>query len=147
MSWSQNGHHHREQDAVILGLASREAKPLALGFGGSFLKPSSKVHALANSFIDFSKTYPPFREILAQDGTTLEFIDDFVQTWDECNDFLYDFESLQRGAAWTKRQPLVPGPSHRLARYVYSREDFGRLERRLELQLYIMYAKMDDIVL
>jgi hypothetical protein len=150
MSWSYIDHRLHDFDAVTLGLASREARPLAEGFGGSFLCPSPEIHALEHSFIDFIKTYRQCREILSRAGTTLEFIDDYAQTWDEGSDFLYDYTELQRGAAWRKRQPLdplVPVPSHRLARYVYTKADIIRLQRRLELQLYIMYAKMDDIAL
>jgi hypothetical protein len=33
----------------------------------------------------------------------IEFLDDFSQTWDECNDFLDDCESLQPEAAFAQR--------------------------------------------
>jgi hypothetical protein len=131
----------------VIIAANRRAKPLALGFGGSFGDPSSTISALAKSFLTFRSTYKSFMQILAQEETTIEFIDDFSQTWDECNDFLDDYENLQHGAAFALRWPATPEPSHGLARYVYTDEDIVRLKKRVGFQLHIMLAKMDDIIL
>jgi hypothetical protein len=144
MSQFQSHFNRDDAAAVALGSASRDAKALALGFGGSYLTPSQTINALAVSASEFRKTFQAFAEMLTQDESSIEFFDEFAQTWDECSDFLYDYDRLRRGVAFAKRQPPVPAPAHRLARYVYTDKEIDRLRRRIELQHYIMLAKLDE---
>lgn len=97
---------------------------------------------LVHRFRRFFRMFPCFREILRHQNASIEFFDDFQQTWDECIDFLYHNPSWRHGN--TEPQPTL---LHRTACYVYNNSDLAVLERRLELQLHIMNAKINDILL
>lgn len=126
---------------------SPEAKALALGFGGTYRDPAPQIQTLANSVIDFHKSHSPFREILSREKITIEFLDDFDQTWDECNEFLYDFATFRGEVRSAQYRSTDPEPPHRPASYLYNDGDIAQLARRVELQLHIMHAKMNDVLL
>ncbi|KAJ9209322.1 hypothetical protein DTO166G4_9085 [Paecilomyces variotii] len=113
----------------------RIAGPLAM-------LPVGKLVALAKSFRSYFEVFPCFREIISHQNTSIEFFDDFQQTWDECIDFIHQNPSWHRGNASPQLTLL-----HQTAYYVYNNKDLAILERRLELQLHIMNAKIDDILL
>ncbi|KAJ5175439.1 uncharacterized protein N7482_001316 [Penicillium canariense] len=117
-----------------LWAACAEAGPLAA-------LPLEKIQGIACAFQAFYRTFRCFRRILRHQRTTLESYHEFQQTWDECNDFLH------HNPGW--RQDTVPQTTllHEIACYVYNHEDLDLLEKRLQLQLHIMNAKLDDIIL
>ncbi|KAJ6093413.1 hypothetical protein N7486_008702 [Penicillium sp. IBT 16267x] len=78
--------------------------------------------------------------MLQDQNTTLELFNESQQTWDECNDFFYHNPTC-RGRIVPQSTPLQK------ACYVYNGADLELLETRLKLQLHIMNAEIDDIIL
>ncbi|KAF7718620.1 Uncharacterized protein PECH_006351 [Penicillium ucsense] len=112
-----------------------EAGPLAA-------LPPDKTQRLEKRFREFYSTFKCFRSVLRDQHTTLESYHEFQQTWDECIDFLY--HSRKGGVEGAIPQATL---LHETASYVYNTSDLDLLERRLDLQLQIMHAKLDDIFL
>ncbi|KAJ5675776.1 hypothetical protein N7462_008673 [Penicillium macrosclerotiorum] len=117
-----------------LWLACAEAGPLAT-------LPQEKLEGVCRYYHAFYRTFRCFRRILRHQHTTLELYHEFQQTWDECNDFLRHNPDYC--------DDLVPQTTrlHETACYVYNDLDLDHLAKRVELQLHIMNAKMDDIML
>jgi hypothetical protein len=113
--------------------ASRDARLLA---------SSPDVHALVRSIATFHTTFHDFIKLIDRSGSPVEYLDHFYQTWDECDDFLHDYNVLRSGT--TKIGSLRPNTG---SRYVYTSEDVNCLESRVVLLLYIMQATIDDILL
>jgi hypothetical protein len=115
--------------------ACAEAGPLA-----SF--PPEKLQTTAQNFHAFYSTFRCFQRILRHQNTTLELYHEFQQTWDECIDFFH------HNPTWL-HEGTIPQPTllHQNACYVYTSADLDVLERRVNLQLHIMNAKIDDIIL
>jgi hypothetical protein len=113
--------------------ASRDARALA---------SYPDAEALAPSITSFHNTFDDFVKLCDRSGSPIEARDHFFRTWDECDDFLHDYDAIQNGA--TKLRG--PRPC-RGARYVYTELDVKDFGRRVGLLLYIMQAKMDDILL
>jgi hypothetical protein len=125
--------------------SSRDARPLAERSNDA---STSKVREIASTLVDFYETYPYFIQILQLNETSIESLHDFHQLWDECDDFCYDYDDIQKHRkSFAKRQPKLSTISFGGARYVYTNEDVERLETRAVSQLRIMQAKMDDIIL
>lgn len=118
-----------------LWVACAQAGPLAA-------LPPEKTQGIAKRFHAFYRTFRCFRRILRFQHTTLESYHEFKQTWDECNDFLH------HNPRW-RCQDTTPQTNmlHETACYVYNPSDLDLLERRVDLQLHIMNAKLDDIIL
>lgn len=123
------------------------AKPLAEGFDGTLRNPSLRVRLFARKAVSFKATFEDLQFILNEENITLEWIDSFYQTHDECNDFLFDFEDLQNGRGFDKRPAQLPDIPYKMARYTYTDAEIALLEEKIDLQLHIMNAKMNDIVL
>lgn len=113
--------------------ASREARLLA---------SHPDVHAFVTSITAFYTTFHDFIKLIDRSSTPVEYLAHFYQTWDECDDFLHDYNVVRSGP--TKFGSLRPNTG---SRYVYTSEDVKYLERRVVLLLYIMQAVMDDILL
>lgn len=124
-----------------------KAQPLALGFGGTFRRPSQVVKRLANEMASFQVAFKDLEFVLKRENTTVEWIDGFRQTFDECNDFLFDFQALQDGRDFDKRPTGFPDIPYTMGRYMYTDAEIAFLGERVGLQLNVMHAKMDDIVL
>jgi hypothetical protein len=75
----------------------------------------------------------------------VEWIDQLRQTLDECDDFLFDYQDLQNGKPFENRPSSLPGVQYRMPRYIYTDSEIVALERRIEIQLQIMRAKIDCI--
>lgn len=104
--------------------------------------PLEKLQWIAQTFHLFHHTFECFRRILQDQRTTLELFDQFQQTYDEGTDFFY------HNPTWRGECIAVQSTSlHESACNVYNNSDLDLLERRLELQLHIMNAKIDDIIL
>jgi hypothetical protein len=118
-----------------LWVACAQAGPLAA-------LPPDRIQGIAKRFHAFYRTFRCFRRILRFQHTTLESYHEFQQTWDECNDFLH------HNPRWG-RQDTTPQTNllHETSCYVYNPSDLDLLERRVDLQLHIMNAKLDDIIL
>ncbi|KAJ5480917.1 hypothetical protein N7539_006811 [Penicillium diatomitis] len=110
-----------------------EAGPLAA-------LPPDKTQRLEKRFCEFYSTFKCFRSVLRDQHTTLESYHEFQKTWDECVDFLYHSRKWGLEGAIPQATLL-----HETACYVYNNSDLDLLERRLDLQLQIMHAKLDDI--
>ena len=82
-------------------------QPLACGFRGTFGQPSWRVKRLAIAMASFQVAFQDLDFILKGEKT-FEGIDSFRQTWDECNDFLFDFQVLQGGREFDKRPTRLP---------------------------------------
>jgi hypothetical protein len=121
--------------AAALWVASCSAEPLAS-------RSIGEVAALAQKFNNFLNVFDHFQKILQHGNTTVEFYDDFLQTWDECNDFFSHNPTLKEAGTITHATTL-----HASTCYVYTNDDLGSLSRRLNLQLHIMNAKIDLIIL
>jgi hypothetical protein len=113
--------------------ASRDARPLA---------SYPDVQALRPSMTSFHNTFEDFAKLCDLSGSPIEARDHFYRTWDECAEFLRHRDAIQNGATKLGDPRLYGG-----ARYVYTKLDVKDLRRRVELLLYIMQAKMDDILL
>lgn len=120
---------------------------MAEGFGGTFTEPSGRVKVLESKAISFTTSFQALIYILNQEHMILAWADDFRQTFDECDDFLSDFQALQRGETFGKRLASLPDITYKMARYMYTDDEIAVLEQRIDLQLHVMHAKMDDIVL
>ncbi|OOQ85830.1 hypothetical protein PEBR_24007 [Penicillium brasilianum] len=118
-----------------LWAACAEAGPLAA-------LPQGRIQGIAQRFHAFYRAFRCFRRVLRHQHTTLESYHEYQQTWDECNDFLHHNPVFCL-------QDTLPQTNllHENACYVYNSSDLDLLERRLDLQLHIMNAKLDDIIL
>lgn len=123
------------------------AKPIAEGFGGTFQSPSGRIRVLARKAAFFTASFKDLMFILNEEKMILALLDDFHQTLDECNDFLFDFQALQNGQGFDKRPADSPEITYKMARYMYTDDEIAVLEERIDLQQHFMQAKMDDIVL
>ena len=118
-----------------LWVASAEAVPLAA-------LPPQKIQGIAKGYQAFYRTFRCFRRILRYQHTTLESYHEFQQTWDECNDFFY------HNPEWRPKDTLLQTTLlQEISCYVYNESDLDVLQRRLDLQLHVMNAKLDDIIL
>lgn len=124
-----------------------EARPLALGFQGTFRQPSRRVGRLARKMSAFCNAFKDLEFVLEGENTTVEGIDGFRQTFEECDEFLSDFQSLQAGQDFDKRPTGFPELPYKMGRYMYTDTEIDSLEARVDIQLNIMNAKMDDVVL
>jgi hypothetical protein len=113
--------------------ASREARLLA---------SSPDVHTLVTSITTFHITFHDFIKLTDRSGTPVQYLDHFYQTWDECDDFLHDYNVLRSDTTKVGSLRQYTG-----ARYVYTSKDVKYLENRVVLLLYIMQATVDDILL
>jgi hypothetical protein len=127
--------------------ACREARPLALGFGGAFQQPSRHVKRLASDMSAFHTAFKDLEFVLGGENTAVEWIDECRQTFEECEDFLSDFQSLQTGRDFDKRPTSFLELPYKMGRYMYTDTEIASLEARLHIQLNIMNAEMDDVVL
>ncbi|KAH0556497.1 hypothetical protein GP486_005608 [Trichoglossum hirsutum] len=124
-------------------MSEAEPRPLACGFNGSLIRPSDRVKKLASDITAFQTTFRELETILKEGKTTVERIDEFRQTLDECDDFLFDYQNLQDGKSFDKRPALLPDIQYRMPRYVYTDSEIAALESRIEIQLKIMHAKIN----
>jgi hypothetical protein len=133
--------------------ASCKANLLASGLSRTDPGPVSTFDAIGHKFRTFEKTYLELLEILRRDNKTIDVLDALThlslrQTLDEYNDFQYDSDALRRGAgSFSKRQLESPSLPYKVARYVYTDADILQLGEKMDLQIRIMQAKMDDMVL
>lgn len=120
-------------------LASKEAKPLVLGFGGACGAPSADVQRLA---IIVKRFLRAFNNLPRISKTSIERIPAFVQTLDECRDFNYDYDRLLQNTSnhFGKRKLGSNSPrlKYDLPRYVYTDQDIRKFEGRLNFQLQVM---------
>jgi len=126
---------------------SLQAEPLALGFGGTRGNISGRIQRLATKINLYPKTFQDFRDISKKRQKGIERFETYAQTLEECADFLYDYNSVKTGAAFSTRMSGSPELPWKIPRYVYSNDDIARFEERIDLQLAIMRATMDDLVL
>jgi hypothetical protein len=124
-----------------------EARPLALGFQGTFHQPSRQVKRLAQKMAAFCNAFKDLEFVLEGENTTVEWIDGFRQTFEECDEFLSDFQSLQAGQGFEKRPTGFPKLPYKMGSYMYTDTEIANLEARVDIQLNIMNAKMDDVAL
>lgn len=130
--------------------ACKRAKPLALGFGGAYGAPSERIERLSKLVDSFLYTFENLEDISKRQNAFVERISTFTQTFDECTDFVYDYDDLKRNAKkFDKREPASDRVQlqYQLPRYVYTDEDIIKFEDRLRFQLYAMDVKLDDIIL
>jgi hypothetical protein len=126
---------------------SCEAQPLALAFHGTFRKPSRQIRRLAKKMAAFHAAFKDLEFVLEEENTTVEWINGFHQTFDECDDFLSDFDSLQAGQDFYGRPAALSELPYKMGRYMYTDPEVTRLEARVDIQLNILNAKMDNVVL
>jgi hypothetical protein len=109
--------------------------------------------AIDHKFRSFEKTYLELLEILRRDNKTIDVVDALThpsprQTLDEYHDFQYDSDALRRGAgSFSKRQLESPSLPFKVARYVYTDTEILQLDKKMDWQIRIMQAKMDDMIL
>jgi hypothetical protein len=106
------------------------------------LASSPDAPRLVTSITTLHTTFQDFFKLIDRKGTKVEYFDHFYQTWDECDDFLHDYDALRSSRTRVGSLREFSG-----ARYVYTSEDVKYLERRVVLLLYIMQATIDDILL
>ncbi|KAJ5151211.1 uncharacterized protein N7482_010463 [Penicillium canariense] len=104
--------------------------------------PLQDIQGIAGRFQAFYRNFRCFHSILQYQHAAFELYHEFQQTWDECNDFIY------HRLEWCP-QDITPQTNllHETACYIYNPSDLDLLERRLDLQLHVMNAKLDDIIL
>ncbi|RFU34689.1 hypothetical protein B7463_g1659, partial [Scytalidium lignicola] len=130
--------------------ASKPAKPLSLGFNGAYGAPSKDIESLAITINRFLYTFDNLEVISKRQNTLVERLPSFVQTLDECRDFVYDYEDQKKKSKKFGKRELVSESvklSYKLPRYVYTDEDIQKFEERLRFHLYAMEATLDDIML
>jgi hypothetical protein len=95
----------------------------------------------------FCNAFEDLEFVLERENTTVEWIDGFRQTFEECDEFLSDFQSLQAGLDFDMRPTGLPELPYKMGRYMYTDTEIASLEARVDIQLNTMNAKMDDVVL
>jgi hypothetical protein len=118
-----------------------EARPLA------FHQPSWRIRRLASHMSAFHIAFRDLEFILHGDSPTVEWVEDFRQTFDECDDFLFDFQALQAGQEFDNRPAGLPKLPYKMGRYMYTDAEIDSLKERVDVQLDIMNARLDNIVL
>jgi hypothetical protein len=122
--------------------ACQEAKPLALGFGGEYGKPSEEIQQLAISIKSFLRTWEDLQNISKRREIPITKNAAFSQTLDECRDFDYDYEELhKKSRSFGKREhkPEYPKLEYRLPRYVYTDADISRFREKVNSQLNVLF--------
>jgi hypothetical protein len=130
-----------------LWLESKNAKPLALGFGGTPDNISDRIKLLSSKIKLFPNTFRDFNYILEKRGLSIIPFESLLRSLDECNDFLYDYSGSRIGVYLRKRRMKSPELKYLVPRYVYTDDDIINLEKRIDLQLKTMCAQINDVLL
>lgn len=132
---------------------SRDANLLVLGLTRQAPPPASTFDAINSKFARFERIYLELLELLKRDNKSIDVLDALThpspsQTIDEYNDFKYDANILRQGGGpFSKRRLEIPFLPYKFARYVYTDTDIQQLSTKIDWQVRIMDAKMDDMVL
>jgi hypothetical protein len=130
-----------------LWLESHKAGPLALGFGGTPDNISDRIKILSSKIDIFPDTFRDLNYALERRSLSIIPFESLLRTLDECNDFLYDCSGPRNGVHSRKRRMELPRLEYLVPRYVYTEDDIVSLEKRIDLQLKIMRAQTNDLLL